>query len=550
MRIFFTISYILIISILTFAQQSNIDSLQRALSNSTSPEDKLNILLELGNIFLDNNLPKAKSTIEEAETLANDINDSISIAKVNLLFGRYYQSISDYEKAATKLLKSISIAEKLSLKDIEKNSLNVLAVVYSRTNNFEKANEIFLKLLQLTKGEKSDDFTKYTLNYSTFLASFGKINEAEKQLHDILPSIKNSFYKAVALNILSFLSNTQNKYSEAIKFAKQALEVDSNYVDTILRLEILTNLANAYYGLKNYDESISINNRILQLADEHNLQLQKDNAFGNLYLNYEAKGDYKKALNYFKKYYELKDSLVNADISNKVNELNIKYETEKKESQLREKDNLLAFNQKLQKIYLLILVLVVFSLGSFVYLWYKKKAAYKFLVDVNLDIINEEMNVHSIKTKIINALGKENKIEMPEEENTSENKERKNISNELKIEILNKINQMIENKDYLNQDFSLELMASNFHTNTKYISQIIHQTFDSNFANFINRLRINEACLLLIDDKYKNYSIEGIGQSVGFSSKQAFYTAFKKFTGLTPTYYRMNANIQKKAASA
>ena len=58
------------------------------------------------------------------------------------------------------------------------------------------------------------------------------------------------------------------------------------------------------------------------------------------------------------------------------------------------------------------------------------------------------------------------------------------------------------------------------------------------FNRFINGYRINEAIRLLMDPGFNGLSVEGIASSVGFISKSAFYSAFRKITGLTPVEYR------------
>jgi AraC-like DNA-binding protein len=41
----------------------------------------------------------------------------------------------------------------------------------------------------------------------------------------------------------------------------------------------------------------------------------------------------------------------------------------------------------------------------------------------------------------------------------------------------------------------------------------------------------------MADERYKSYSIEGISSTVGFNTKSVFNQAFKKFTGVTPSFY-------------
>jgi AraC-like DNA-binding protein len=53
----------------------------------------------------------------------------------------------------------------------------------------------------------------------------------------------------------------------------------------------------------------------------------------------------------------------------------------------------------------------------------------------------------------------------------------------------------------------------------------------------VNGFRIRLAIERLRSDAYQNWTIEGVGQSVGFRSKSSFYQAFKKQTGMSPAAY-------------
>ncbi|MBN2669004.1 MAG: AraC family transcriptional regulator [Bacteroidales bacterium] len=67
---------------------------------------------------------------------------------------------------------------------------------------------------------------------------------------------------------------------------------------------------------------------------------------------------------------------------------------------------------------------------------------------------------------------------------------------------------------------------------------MINETYDQNFNNYINSFRIKEARHLLTSKSYNNYSLEGIADMCGFNSMVSFNSAFKKFTGITPSYFQ------------
>ncbi|KOY87129.1 hypothetical protein AD998_14115 [bacterium 336/3] len=107
--------------------------------------------------------------------------------------------------------------------------------------------------------------------------------------------------------------------------------------------------------------------------------------------------------------------------------------------------------------------------------------------------------------------------------------------NELKSTLI----QIMEmDKPYLNSRLTIYDLAEQASTNYKYLSKLINQEFNMNFASFINTYRIEEAKQKLIDTSIKNYKIEAIADLVGFHSKSAFNIAFKKITGFTPTEYK------------
>ncbi len=100
------------------------------------------------------------------------------------------------------------------------------------------------------------------------------------------------------------------------------------------------------------------------------------------------------------------------------------------------------------------------------------------------------------------------------------------------------INLLEEEKIFKNQNLTISEVASCLNTNRTYLSQIINDTFNTNFSSLINDYRIREAELQLSKNN-KKLTMEAIALDCGFSSKSAFYAAFRKKKGKTPTGWLM-----------
>ncbi len=95
-------------------------------------------------------------------------------------------------------------------------------------------------------------------------------------------------------------------------------------------------------------------------------------------------------------------------------------------------------------------------------------------------------------------------------------------------------------KVYKEPDISLAILSEKLNTSKEHISQVINKSYKQNFNSLINYYRIEEAKILLEQNKFK--TIIEVAYEVGFNSKSAFNTAFKKFTGITPTQYKKNCD--------
>ncbi|MET0056777.1 MAG: helix-turn-helix domain-containing protein, partial [Candidatus Thiodiazotropha sp. 6PLUC10] len=102
---------------------------------------------------------------------------------------------------------------------------------------------------------------------------------------------------------------------------------------------------------------------------------------------------------------------------------------------------------------------------------------------------------------------------------------------------------MDQERAYLDSKLTLPQLASQLSISANYLSQVINEQSGYNFFDFINRYRVEEAKRSLTSHSDQG-NVLSIALDSGFNSKSAFYTAFKRHTGQTPSQYRKSAPSQ------
>jgi AraC-like DNA-binding protein len=101
---------------------------------------------------------------------------------------------------------------------------------------------------------------------------------------------------------------------------------------------------------------------------------------------------------------------------------------------------------------------------------------------------------------------------------------------------------MEEEKSYRDSLLSLKSLAKKLSIGERYLSQIINESFNESFYDFVNRYRIEETKKVIKTMNGSPRTILSIAYEVGFNSKSTFNSAFKKNTGYTPKEYRQQLN--------
>jgi AraC-like DNA-binding protein len=116
-----------------------------------------------------------------------------------------------------------------------------------------------------------------------------------------------------------------------------------------------------------------------------------------------------------------------------------------------------------------------------------------------------------------------------------------NIDEKVNAQLASLKKYMISEKPYLNPSLSIRILSEEIKMNSRDLSVLINQHLNQHFFDFINEYRIKQAMEILKNPSKKEFTVLEILYEVGFNSKSSFNTAFKKYTGFTPTQFRKNA---------
>jgi AraC-like DNA-binding protein/tetratricopeptide (TPR) repeat protein len=471
---------------------------------------RLTELIDSGQMYLkQGNYTQALEQFNKCIQLSDKTPERYSREKVISYFniGNIHSVFSDYEHAYTYYLKGYNICRSLNDSEMEFKFLNNMTGICCFMKKHREAlkyNETARKLHLSDK--KKQEYT-YTLNKGYIAAS---INNNDSALSYFLESVRKA-----------------EKYHMEPQFIAAA------YSEICLIYENINQLDSAIIYLKLYNK----------LAEENKLAYMIVDSYKNLMRVYTRKGDKEAVLHYQDLYFHLSDSLMNVRDFYKITNEQQTYETNQSDLKIKNLNIKLSAWQKI--VLFTVLVLLIFAV--FIYFIYKQKNkledAYQNLFERNKELVRIEMlqreQYLANKSSDSNSLIEENN-----------GKQSDVIDADLKRQILHRINEVMEtSEEFCISEFSLNMLAKMVNSNTKYVSQIINETYGKNFRTFINEYRIKEARKRMMEDKYANQTIQSIAESVGYKSSTNFILAFKKTTGITPSIYQKLAKTDKNRSS-
>ncbi len=368
----------------TNAQYQKLDSLYRATQIAPNDSMKLDAYLKILNIRKFENPDSVRETFHKAELLALKANNLLAKANFHTNFAINFATNSEWDSALHHLNIALIQLDKLGLENNKARIYSNIAGVYRSRGYYKLAAEYQFKSVQIN--EKVKDTMLIIGGFNTLASIYYDMDNysdalkyAQKARLLISPNtlldrkaVNNIIYGAVHYKLLNYeqaidyyqqakididsiyrqnkvmayyyyaslYSNMADVYnsSQQFKAALANAQTSLNYYDSINAADLAKytsyiNLGKAHKGLKRKAEA----QKYLMFAYK-SLQNTKDYigldvATQELAKFYESEGNYEGALRFNQLYKQYSDSLKSLKTNNAIAELNIQYETEKKEAE-------------------------------------------------------------------------------------------------------------------------------------------------------------------------------------------------------------------------
>ncbi len=474
----------------------------------------------------------AKNKEDKLKLLKNSLKatqglDSIYAVTSHVALGTYYHDYFEYDKALHHYLTVLRLSKKYENRNYEHIALDRIGILKKDIGKHDKALELFKKRYTYESSKTIKDSSQLALvglHLAESMRYNKKYDSASYYYHHYILDKVPYYDDILTLNEgVNLFESGKFTASEAL-LRKAASELDFNDLFDrnyyILSQLYLGKLKLSYYkdskGAKKYFH------RVDSLLDKTNIILPETREVYEFFIS-----DYKEHKN-DSAHLIMINKLLRFDSLTAIRKIRMSdklYSEFDTPELLNNKEFLIqGLENKTKKLntrtlYLIVFIILLIGLSIF---QFKKYSTYK-----------KRFNqiIFGSKNKKSNTPLKDTQVLL------------KNItiSKELISSILDKLENFEKKKGFLKTNLKVTSLAKRFSTNTKYLSEVINIHKGKPFIHYINDLRIDYILNELQENKIlQKYTIKGIAQEAGFNTSESFASAFKKRTGLKPSYFLKN----------
>ena len=411
--------FLFIVPAISFGQSRIIDSLKKELMHAKADTDALELLNNISLAWqaeneydsviryatdaksLSEELLKKNLTERERErVMGEDGRAIVSIGIVNTYTGNYTEALKNQ-------LAALKIFEQIKDTAAEASCYLNLGGIYFYEGNNEESLVNYLHALEMYKKIGNDYYISQAYlsigaiyikrhNYEAALVNMKASLQISKQIGDDA-GMANSY------NNIGEIYFREGNYTEALKNHLATLKIREALNDRRNIIISLDNVGSDYTALGKHQDAISYLNKALEMVSKTEFTEVKKDIYFSFSEEFRRVNDFSNAYKYLSLYAGLRDSLANEGISRQMAEMKTKYETEKKDREIKllnkdkEIQSMKIEKQRATGKYLIIgfSLLILFSLIALRLYNQKRKTAFERRVsETELKALRSQMNPH------------------------------------------------------------------------------------------------------------------------------------------------------------
>jgi len=466
------------------------------------------------------------SIFNKAYQLAKKINDVDEICNVEYSRSKYYLARKQYDSAVYYILRYKDLTKADIEGDGYQNIIEFLGDIYYRAGLYSQAKELYSQIYQVYE---DSDFWNYYRPY-VMMNNLGqidlrmdKLNEAANWFEKSLNLAESKLDQPYRNNIIAFIrikiaetDILQGNYTEAQKQLNIAKSFPADQIQKDVKDELLFYQAQLYVKNNASEKATELAQKLLpnDTLSEKSFRFIPE-IYQLMAEIYADQGNDSLSVMYYQKFHHTEDSLKQKE--HLARSMIILAERDIHMANMALKQS----NKRIQMLsigaFLLLFIIVIISILYRRLYHSKLELVRKSLPDKPINVDYDTVNSSSQITK----------------DSAEENLKQKDLIQELKV-------LMETQKPFLEHGIGIKQIAELLSTNRTYLSRAINQQLDTNFPNLLNDYRIKEAIRLITSGYAKEHTQEALAKKSGFSSRNVFTTAFKKHTGVLPSFFIAN----------
>ncbi len=458
MKKIFSVLFV-VLTFFSLNAQNELDSLLKVLELTKNKSQKIEILKEISDAAINISFDSAIFYNKKAVELSKNIGDNTLIANNLLDLSKLYIYNAQYDLAIQTALSSITYSKKTNDKKLIALTIHTTGNTYLYKQKYKKGLQYYLDALEIR--EQINDTSGIAATTNNIGLIYWNLRQFEQALKYYFISLKNEkiisnyegisssynniglvywqidkldsaiFYIKKSLNMrlktddsnpinlsssynnLGVLFRTQEIYDSAVYYFKKSLQINK-------KLNFKHDIANSYNNIATCLYYQDRNYKALKYMDSSEVictQLNDYKLLKNLYDLYAGvyakQKKFDEAYKYLRLYIKYNDSLFNKNFSDKITEMQAKYEAQKRKQeiemkniQLEKKDTEIKLQRRLLMGFVIFLIIVI-TLSVFLFIMYKQKnKTNNLLTEKNAEILQQKEEIETQANNLQEAFAK------------------------------------------------------------------------------------------------------------------------------------------------